>query len=284
MNHRRAARAVSCVLLMSAALAASILRGPASAGAGSFAASSPTVSFASPAQCVEPGALCTLQVMVDGAVDSLSCMDLSIVFDPTLVECMNVLEGNLFKQAGYPTFFSWEKVLPDTVNAIDCLLGYQSYFRSPGELARFVFKAKTPGICPISFAAVRLWDIDRVELSTLAGEHADIIVCGTTGEDAATPRAGALRNYPNPCNPSTVLTLWLPDAGGRAAESEVLLDIFSVSGEKVRTLFAGTLASGANEIVWDGKDDRGAVVATGVYVGVAKTERGVFRRKMVVVR
>jgi hypothetical protein len=284
MNNCKAARAVSFVLLMSAALVASSLCGPASAGAGALAASNPTVSFVSSAQCVEPEALCTLQVMVDDAVDSLSCMDISIVFDPTLVECQKALEGKLFEQAGYPTFFSWKKVPPDTVNAIDCLLGYQSYFLSPGELARFVFKAKAPGICRISFAAVRLWDFNRVELSPLAGEHAEIIVCGSTGEDAATPSVGALRNYPNPCNPSTVLTLWLPDADGRAAKSEVLLDIFSVSGKKVRTLFAGTLVSGANELVWDGRDDRGAVVATGVYIGVAQTERGVFRRKMVVIR
>lgn len=284
MNNCKAARAVSRVLLVSAALVVSSLCGPARAGEGSFPASNPTVSFVSPAHCVEPGALCTLQVVVDDAVDSLSCMDISIVYDPTLVECTNVLEGKLFKQAGYPTFFTWEKVPPDTVNAIDCLLGYQSYFLPPGQLARFVFKGKTPGICPVSFTALRLWDIDRVELSPLAGEHADIIVCGSTGEDAAIPRVGALRNYPNPCNPSTVLSLWLPYVDGRSAASEVLLDIFSVSGEKVRTLFAGTLVSGANELVWDGKDDRGAIVATGVYIGVARTERGVFRRKMVVVR
>jgi len=285
MNNRKAARAVSCVLLMSVALVASSLCGPASAGAGSFAAPSPTVSFVSPAHCVEPGALCTLQVMVDDEVDSLSCMDISIVYDPTLVECMNVIEGKLFKEAGYPTFFPpWQKIPPDTVNAIDCLLGYKSYFLSPGELARFVFKAKTPGICSVSFAAIRLWDIDRVELSPLTGDDAEIVVCEPTGDDAATPRVGALRNHPNPFNPSTVLTLWLPGADGWPAESEVLLDIFSVSGEKVRTLFAGTVVSGANELVWDGRDDRGTVVATGVYIGVAQTKRGVFKHKMIVIR
>jgi hypothetical protein len=284
MNNCKAARAVSCVLLMSAALAASSLWGPASADAGALAASNPTVSFVSPAHCVEPGALCTLQVIVDDGVDSLSCMDISIVYDPTLVECMNVLEGRLFKQAGYPTFFTWERVPPDTVNAIDCLLGYQSFFRPPGELARFVFKGKTPGICPVSFTAIRLWDIDRIELSPVAGAPVSIVVCSSTGNDAPIPAVGALRNYPNPFNPSTVLTLWLPGADGRPVKSEVLLDIFSVSGEKVRALYAGALVSGANEFVWDGRDDRGAVVATGVYIGVARTERGVFKHKMIVIR
>lgn len=284
MNNRKAARAVSCILLMAVALVASSLSGRASTGAGSFAASNPTVSFVSPAHCVEPEALCTLQVMVDNAVDSLSCMDLSIVYNPALVECTNVLEGRLFKQAGYPTFFTWQKVQPDTVNVVDCLLGYQSFFRPPGEIVRFVFKAKAPGTCRVSFAAIRLWDINRVELSPVAGAPVDIVVCSSTGNDAPIPATGALRNYPNPFNPSTVLTLCLPGADGRPAECEVLLDIFAVSGEKVRTLFAGTLMTGANELVWDGRDDRGAVVAAGVYICVARTEIGVFKHKMIVIR
>jgi hypothetical protein len=284
MYHCRAIRAVSCGLLLCAAFAASILRGPAKADEGSSDSPNPTVSFVSLEQCVEPGALCTLQVMVDDAVDSLSCMDLSLVFDPTLVECMNVLAGNLFKHAGYPTFFSWEMVSPDTVHVVDCLLGYRSYFLSPGELVRFVFKANVPGVCGVSIASVRLWDINRIELDPLAGEDADIVVCGSTGDDPMVPSAGSLRNYPNPFNPSTVLTLRLPDADGGAAESEVHLDIYSVSGERVRALFSGTLNPGPHEFLWNGRDDRGAAVAAGVYIGIARTDRGVFRRKMVVIR
>jgi hypothetical protein len=283
MNHWAAVRAVGCALILAAACDASILSGPAGARAGSPASSNPAVSFVSPAQCVEPGAVCTLQVMVDDAVDSLSCMDISIVFDPVLVECTKVLEGKLYKHAGYPTFFSWETVPPDGVNAIDCLLGYRSYFLSPGELVRFVFEAKTPGICHVSFDAVRLWDIDRVELAPILGEDANIVVCGSTGNDAVLPYAGGLRNYPNPFNPATVLTLRLPNAPGGAAASEVHLDIYSVSGERVRSLFAGSLNAGPHDFLWDGRDDRGAAVATGMYIGVARTDGGVFRRKMVLV-
>jgi len=221
--------------------------------------------------------------MVDDAVDSLSCMEIVIRYDTAYAVCTGAIEGTRYKQSGYPTFFRWEKIPPDTMTAVDCVLGYRSCFLAPGELVRFVFRAKMPGICHVSFAGLRLWDIDRVELSPVAGEHADIVVCASTGNDAASPRAGALRNYPNPFNPSTVLTLVLPSADGRIAGSEVRLDIFSVSGERVRALYAGSLAPGANELVWDGRDDRGAVVPTGVYVGVARTDRGVFKRKMVVV-
>ena len=284
MNRCGTARPASRVLLFFATLAALVPCGPASAGTGTWAASSPTVSFVSPAQCVEPGALCTLQVMVDQAVDSLSCMEVKIRYDTMYAACAGAIEGTLYKRSGYPTFFSWEELPPDTVTAVDCVLGYRSCFLAPGELVRFVFHAKAPGICRISFASIRLWDIDRVELAPIAGEQADLVVCASTGNDAALPRAGALDNYPNPFNPSTVLILRLPHKDDSGAESEVRLDIFSVSGERVRALYAGALASGAHELVWDGRDDRGAVVAAGVYIGIAQTARGVFRRKMVVVR
>jgi len=267
-----------------AALAALIPWEQASAGAGPFAAPNPTVSFASPVEYVEPGALCTLQVMVDGAVDSLSCMGVYIALDDTAVaEFKIAYEGELFKTAGHPTFFHWEETAPDSANAEDCVLGYRTYFLAPGELVRFVFRAKIPGSCRISIASIRLWDINRIELAPIAGAHADLVVRASTGNDAAFPRAGALYNYPNPFNPSTVLTLRLP-LGNGWAESAVRLDIFSVSGDRVRALYAGSLAAGAHELVWDGRDDRGAAVATGVYIGIAQTGRGVFKRKMVVVR
>jgi hypothetical protein len=267
-----------------ASLAALVPCAPASAGAGALAASSPKVSFASPGQYAEPGALCTLRVMVDHAVDSLSCMEIVIRYDTAYAVSKGAIEGTRYKQSGYPTFFRWERIPPDTVTAVDCVLGYRSCILAPGEIVRFVFQAKVPGICHVSFASIRLWDIDRVELSPLAGERTDIVVGASTGNDVTPPRAGELRNYPNPFNPSTVLSLLLPRAEGGSAGSEVRLDIFSVSGERVRALFAGAPASGALELVWDGRNDRGAVVPTGVYIGVARTERRVFTRKMIMVR
>jgi flagellar hook assembly protein FlgD len=105
-----------------------------------------------------------------------------------------------------------------------------------------------------------------------------------TGVDLPATRSGALVNYPNPFNPSTMLTLRLPFGEDAAGDSEVRIDIFTVSGERVRALYAGALAAAEKELVWDGRDDRGAVVPSGVYIGVARTEHGVFKRKMIAVR
>jgi subtilisin-like proprotein convertase family protein len=64
---------------------------------------------------------------------------------------------------------------------------------------------------------------------------------------------------PNPFNPVTKVSYGLPETG------RVALRIYSVSGRLVRTLVNGRESAGYHEAVWDGRDDRGVEVATGVY-------------------
>ncbi len=68
------------------------------------------------------------------------------------------------------------------------------------------------------------------------------------------------QNYPNPFNPSTVIKFALPQAG------RVQLHIYNSAGQLVRTLANNELAQGWHELTWDGRDQNGQVVATGVYL------------------
>ncbi len=68
------------------------------------------------------------------------------------------------------------------------------------------------------------------------------------------------RNVPNPFNPATTIAFSLDE------RSAISLQVFDISGRLVRTLFADTLPAGHHEQVWDGRDDGGAPVASGVYV------------------
>lgn len=77
---------------------------------------------------------------------------------------------------------------------------------------------------------------------------------------AATPDDFALLpNYPNPFNPATTITYRL----GRSAEVE--LAIFNQLGQQIRLLQRQRQPAGTYTISWDGKDDNGAVQASGVY-------------------
>lgn len=68
------------------------------------------------------------------------------------------------------------------------------------------------------------------------------------------------QNYPNPFNPETRISFTLKEAG------EVALVVYNVRGEIVRTLVSGRLNAGAHMKVWDGKDNNGMTVPSGMYI------------------
>ena len=246
--------------------------------------SAPVVRFEQLNFLAKPGDLCTLNVLVEDPVDSLSCMDISIAFDTSLVACTNAREGELYEEASYETFFRWKQVTPDTVDAVDCVLGYRSYIIPPGELVSFVFKAKKIGTCNICFAKVRLWDIDRFELSPVIGPCAEIVISVQTGDDPVTPRASYLCNYPNPFNPLTRLVLYLAAPSDRITESMATVTIYTADGNRIRSLYRGKMPVGKNELFWDGRNDHGKIVSAGIYLAVAETEWNTFIRKLVLIR
>ena len=71
---------------------------------------------------------------------------------------------------------------------------------------------------------------------------------------------GLAQNVPNPFNPSTTIDYQMPEAG------EVRLTVYNLLGQEIRTLIDGQLDAGYHTIVWDGMDDAGRQVASGVYV------------------
>lgn len=80
------------------------------------------------------------------------------------------------------------------------------------------------------------------------------------GEPSAIPNSFALgQNYPNPFNATTLIQFNLPKT------SNVKLEIFNVLGQKVRTLVDEVLQPGYKQVIWDGKDQSGRQVASGVY-------------------
>ena len=77
----------------------------------------------------------------------------------------------------------------------------------------------------------------------------------------ALPSAYALlKNHPNPFNPSTAIRYELPEAG------QVVLDVYSLAGQRVRTLAAGHMEAGRHAVEWDGRDDFGHMVGSGIYL------------------
>jgi hypothetical protein len=70
-------------------------------------------------------------------------------------------------------------------------------------------------------------------------------------------------NYPNPFNISTVVVYRVANLGPQPAE--IRIDIYDVVGRKVRTLVNERKEAGEHRISWDGKDDWGNRLSSGVY-------------------
>lgn len=97
--------------------------------------------------------------------------------------------------------------------------------------------------------------------------------------DGASPAEFSLiENHPNPFNQGTSLTFTLPHP------EQIRLEIYDSRGVLVRLLTAGRLEAGQHQRYWDGRDDRGVALASGVYFCQLRGEGLAARHKLLLLR
>jgi hypothetical protein len=111
-------------------------------------------------------------------------------------------------------------------------------------------------------------------------------VSDVTGGAPALPTASSVsQRYPNPFNPSTSFRLvvgpWESGPGGLAP---VRIQIFDVAGRLVAVVFNGRLPRGSHTLRWDGRGERGEMLAGGVYLARCEIGDRLFTRKLVLLR
>ena len=104
---------------------------------------------------------------------------------------------------------------------------------------------------------VNVSDDDRIELPLVTGLHG---------------------NYPNPFNPSTMIAFDV------SVESIVSIDIFNIRGQKVKTLVNEMYSAGSHTIEWNGTDDYGRSVSSGVYFYSMRAGEYTEMRRMVLLK
>ncbi len=85
-------------------------------------------------------------------------------------------------------------------------------------------------------------------------------------------------NYPNPFNPTTNITFSIPE------NSNVLMEVYNTLGEKVRTLVNENYSSGSYTTLWNGRDDFGFEVNSGVYIYRMVTNNFVDTKRMILMK
>ena len=86
------------------------------------------------------------------------------------------------------------------------------------------------------------------------------------------------QNYPNPFNPSTTIEYFLPES------SFVNISIFNSAGEEVTTLVNSFQSQGNKSVDWNGIDEKGNSVSSGIYFYRLKTNDIKLSRKMLLLK
>jgi hypothetical protein len=91
-------------------------------------------------------------------------------------------------------------------------------------------------------------------------------------------RCRLAQNYPNPFNTRTTISYELIE------NSQVEITIFNLFGEKVKTLIKQFQSEGEHSIIWDGRDERGHEVASGIYYYQLKVNDFVLAKRMILIK
>jgi hypothetical protein len=217
---------------------------------------------------VVPGSENVMSIVLKNQAVTLK--GIHIVVDVEGTELVKVAPGSLLANRS-DIFFGTLPSEKGTVDICIAALGTDAPLlaKATGEIARFTV---APGEKP---AVVRFKTID---LRNLDNKNTEVVVADKY-EAPFVPKATALmQNFPNPFNPTTVLTYDMASAG------QVTIQVFDVSGRLIRTLLDARAELGRHQVAWDGKDASGSSVPSGIYFYRMKTSGFDATKKMILVR
>jgi subtilisin family serine protease len=140
-----------------------------------------------------------------------------------------------------------------TIEGSDAGDWYCVVSRTAGQIDGF-------GNCKMAIVVAAGESLDELRAAAQAGMDEYNLYLDVDDDLAALPSTmELLQNSPNPFNPQTTIRFALGDA------QYATLTVYNVAGQRVRTLFDGLARAGEHSVVWNGRDESGESVASGVY-------------------
>lgn len=141
---------------------------------------------------------------------------------------------------------------------------YTVYFQQNVPVDQDNFFGPFEFVCEINDPAAYLRFNVGAQAGTFVLDQVELIdptVTSVRENGSGGPAAGFVlgQNFPNPFNAGTVIEYRLP------SPSEVRIDVFDMQGRSVRSITGGFHAEGTHQIAWDGRNDAGEALPSGVY-------------------
>ena len=157
-----------------------------------------------------------------------------------------------------------------------CLHPELDYLEAPTEWTPFYFDVSDISGSTVRFAIqcvssdafMFMFDNFRVDSNAMDNDDTQV-----------TPSSNRLaQNYPNPFNPETSISFSLKESG------QVIVDIYNIRGQKLKTLLNEYREAGNHCVVWNGRDDDNQRVASGVYLYKMRNGKFISTKKMILMK
>jgi len=269
----RRARLGAFALLL---VAGSAARGASAAGV--------SVAFAPTHQIVGAGSGFDVELRVTGAGASFNGFQAIVHFDAshlTLVPMAPVtLQQGSYMTSACSTTFHQFAATSDSVNVTDVLLCNGVSLTGPGQIYKLHFTAaNTPNTTTIvHLDQVAFYDAG-VRVTPVATQDDTVTIDNPVGVgDGPSGALIELRAAPNPALSGTSFRVGSPVAGPQT------LLVENVAGRVVRRLDVGEHAAGERVVPWDGRDDAGRSLPSGVYLARFATPAGARAARVILLR
>ncbi len=192
-------------------------------------------------------------------------------------------EGNLVSEKSVDSFSYGEIVEVELDNFVPIVenmnyfVGYKVQTIN-GDCAWFDTSPRIPG--KGAWFRINSWTEVNISYNHNFMISAKVISMTADGEETEiNPAVDQLsQNYPNPFNPETNISFSLSETG------QVSLEIYNIKGQKVKTLADGIYEKGEHMVNWDGNDDSGKPVSSGIYFYKLKDGRYTSTKKMILMK
>jgi hypothetical protein len=240
------------------------------AAGASAAAESPVYVTLGPPQLGADGEL-RIPIEVEGAAGRVKALHVGLTAGPRAVPTPGLVPGPALTEGpGRP--FAQAYARDGELAADIALLGPGTRLGRDGLAATLILSSSAGFDLAAATAAIDVRDAAGAPLPAQLTLR---------GGDRPPPSRAAITvspNIPNPFNPRTTLELTL------AAPSDVDVAVYDLAGRRIKTLLRGHHEAGVHALVWDGTDELGRAVASGVYVARAEAAGRTALRRMALVR
>jgi len=188
------------------------------------------------------------------------------------------VEGFVRDMLGHPiegldVIYGYEELLPGWITPVFVTSDSNGYFRFR-DYAKLEYLECNKENFPTTDLTIQNWPDSTISITVFI----DTILTSIRNPGTSQFDFSLYQNYPNPFNPNTVISYQLPTG------DQVDLIIYDLLGQQIRRLVKEIQPAGYYEIQWNGTDDLGKGVASGIYIYQLKVGNFVDSRKMLLIR